>query len=342
MKSTACVLFNHPFSKNIPILREVYRERFDDVIFVQPLEKSNDVDVFTSYRGPFCFHGMIVDVARTLLEKRSDYYLFIHDDVFLNPLYDAENLFECLGIPGNGAFIPAVCPIEGDVTSWGWTSSVLWKLFYPKNKLSGSGIERPLQFFPDGNKMREEIMKKYQFKFSDVTYDRNVALPESIIFGQNPYSITTERMILDGLFEKAKNSNSTSLPFPFFRGMSDFFAVDAETLEKIIPLLGVMAAAQLFVEVAIPTALIVAANRVKRSIEVGLKVDWRWGTERDALDFESMAMRFHEDLLFVHPVKLSKNQEQMMNIIAQFRSKTRKDAKFNGDMESLAKVEPIL
>jgi len=321
MKSTVCVLFNHAFPKNIPVLRKIYKGRFDNVVFIQPLASSPNKDVITSYRGSYCFHGMIVDAARRLLKNpAADYYLFIHDDVLLNPRYDAEQLFTSLGIPEGGAFIPYINPLGGDVNHWSWISSFLWKLFYPMNKFSGSGIQNLLQFFPDNKQTRKELEEKYKFKFSNITYNRDITIHNSGVFGNNPYSDPTEQMILNGLFEKAYNSQIVSLPFPFFHGVSDFFVVDATTLEKMIPILGVMAAAQIFVEIAIPTALIITAQRVKRASEVGFKIDYRWGEDRKLLDFEEIKNRFNEDLLFIHPVKLSKYQEQVLNTIGLLRS----------------------
>lgn len=317
MKVVACVLFNHPFPKNIPALREIYKDKFDDIIFVQPILPSTDPDVITSYRGSYCFHGLVVDAAAKLFEKNADYYVFVQDDVLLNPLLSSEQLIQRLDVPGNGAFISDYWALSGDVQDWSWTSSFLWKLFYPMNVFSGSGVESISSYLPDSSEVRQGLEKKYGLKFGPILFDRDRETVVHDHLGNYEASRAIEKALLEGLFLTARESKYIDPPFPFCCGMSDFFVVDAATFKTMVPLLGIMAAAQTFVEMAIPTALLIAADRVIQSADVGLSVEWLWRQDRTSIAANDVATKFNDNLLLIHPVKLSQGKEQIDKIIAR-------------------------
>jgi hypothetical protein len=314
MTTTLCVLFGHPFPKNIPVLRELYGSRFSDVIFLQPLVRSEDRDVLTVYRGSYNFHGMIADAFARLISKRSDHYVFIQDDVLLNPLLNEKNIAERLSVEVDQAFIPKFAPLGGPL-SWDWYPRLMWKLFYPMNPLTGSGVENLWAQLPDAERMRDRLAAKYGFNFEPVRYDRRRP-PIQQLFDDPVLSETAAKVVLEGLFAGAADRSSLELPYPFCFGLSDFFVVGGEALAQVAHLLGVMAAAEVFVEVAVPTALLTAAESVRQQHEVGLSSDWLWGGGRDGADPAALAKRFREDLLFVHPVKISTDGQLLRDVMA--------------------------
>jgi hypothetical protein len=67
-KLCLCVLFNHPFVENIPVIQKLYGERFSYIRYLVPLKKVNRVDVITVYRGSFSHNGYITDAKQQLDE----------------------------------------------------------------------------------------------------------------------------------------------------------------------------------------------------------------------------------------------------------------------------------
>ena len=61
-----CVLFNHPFTANIPLLRSLYAGRFSHVRFLMPLERTAEADVLTVYRGSYAHHAYAGDQVEAL------------------------------------------------------------------------------------------------------------------------------------------------------------------------------------------------------------------------------------------------------------------------------------
>jgi hypothetical protein len=100
------------------------------------------------------------------------------------------------------------------------------------------------------------------------------------------------------------------LPLPMAYGISDLFAVRRAALEPLAHYLGVFASLDLFVEVAVPTALILATERLVTAS--GANWDYSWapgGPGSGTTPFSSLAdleARFPTSKLFVHPVKLSR------------------------------------
>ena len=100
-----------------------------------------------------------------------------------------------------------------------------------------------------------------------------------------------------------------ALPLPLAYGISDLFAVRRSSLDRLTHYLGVLASLDLFVEVAVPTALILATERLITAGDAGWQFSWApssWNsvdyTFRSLLDLEA---RYPSSQLFVHPVKLS-------------------------------------
>jgi hypothetical protein len=175
------------------------------------------------------------------------------------------------------------------------------------NSLSGSGVEHMLAHLPDPDEARSAIEAKYGFTFEGVRYDRNRDVPELPLFLDPALSKATTKIILEGLFSRRGDRNLVELPYPFCFGLGDFFAVGGDLLEEVAHMLGVFAAAETFVETAVATSLAVASDRVVQQQDVGLTCDWRWGEGRELSDPAALMERFREDLLFVHPIKISGN-----------------------------------
>lgn len=308
VRTTLCVMFNHPYVKNIPLIRETFRASFDSVMFVVPYTASSDEDAITSYRGSYGFQGYIVDAAQKLLQSDADYFFFMQDDVVLNPYLTGDILVEKLRLREGGAFIPAFRPLAGELRDWDWTLASLWKILFPMNRISGGGAEAWLAALPAAEEAFSKLRTQYGFDFPPITFDRN---NKGVFHNAVPdpyYSTCIYKAAAEGLFETADGRSSVRLPYPFCYGMSDFFAVDRETLIAMLHPLGVFSAAGLFVETAIPTAIAVAARRVMRSADAGMVANWFWGNHRQTLDVNTIKKQFERNLLLVHPIKISQDE----------------------------------
>lgn len=94
-------------------------------------------------------------------------------------------------------------------------------------------------------------------------------------------------------------------------GYSDIFLITAKTMEKFAQYCGIFAASRLFVEIAIPTSMVLSAEK----IHVGsgkLKGSAMWSddvkkslAEKYQNSLSALLKDYPKDTFFLHPVKLS-------------------------------------
>ena len=104
-----------------------------------------------------------------------------------------------------------------------------------------------------------------------------------------------------------------SCPYPLYKVYSDFLVLSGEDIGKLTKYFGVFAAMGLFVEVAIPTAMmlmcreIVTENMIdKRGVEIWTTKDRIRLEEDNNYELNTLLKKFPPDVIYYHPIKLSK------------------------------------
>ena len=122
----------------------------------------------------------------------------------------------------------------------------------------------------------------------------------------------------DGFYNVAKrflifeNINSYHIPYPMARGMSDIFCIDKKSLFEFSRLCGIFSAMNLFVEIAIPTAVVLMFRRDEVIFFPDEGISFLWNEERTKLedfynhDFNRLYKEWDSSKFFVHPIKLSR------------------------------------
>jgi hypothetical protein len=278
--STTClvVIFNHYYAGNIEKLLKIYDGRFSRIVFLVPNVRLDRAGCCTVYRGPFCFQGYIADALDFLAESGSDHYIFAGDDVLLHPRWREHDYVAALGLDQADGFFPELRPFAGTMlTRWDWSQRIMTRLFTPKHQLLGSGVENAMDQFPDPAAAKA--------KFAAVGFH------ETMLEWTDP----------SGKILRA------ATPIPMAWGVSDFFAIRGERLERFAHYCGILAALDIFVEAAIPTALVLACDSVQQC-RPPWRFDWQFtplGRAAAAPRWSDVTARFDDHMLFVHPVKLS-------------------------------------
>ena len=103
------------------------------------------------------------------------------------------------------------------------------------------------------------------------------------------------------------------VPYPLYRDYCDFLVLSGMDMEKLVHYFGVFAAMRLFVEEAIPTAMKLVCTNIKTEADISYHGVEYW-TENDKKAFynrfsgslNKMITEWDSDVLYYHPVKLSK------------------------------------
>lgn len=316
-KVCLCVIFNHPFVQNIPLLREIYAGRFEHVRFIVPLQYSSDDDVITVYRGSFAHNAYLVDARTELGKIDCSHYLCVHDDILLAPHLNQYNILDALDVTGDAeAFMPAIYPSPRDIGDWGLWASGLWHLLHPRNVLSGTGVdnfETVKRELPPISVAAEKLGR------FGATATTRIALTSRSLGAEAdlhhfPYFSdrrTPEqnarflRVFAELLFDTTVEDAELEVEYPFVISgpTADFSLLPKSTFDTFCHYSGVLAAAGLWVEIAYPTALVLANERVKTAQQSGVGFIW----SGPVIDPDETLDQMERDrtLIAGHPIKLS-------------------------------------
>ena len=306
------IVFNHRFERNLPLLDKLYGERFSQRHILMPFAGKPSRSVSRVFEKGQNFQGHIAQGARDFIANDTTHYVFIGDDLLLNPRLDEHNLLTAIGLrPGEG-YIKNLIAADMLRDEWIWAADASAKFIRNAkalqiNDLLPSAAEAGSKATEQGLKLPQNVPSGFKRRLT-----AHLANPR-----------LRARTYLDGLSLRGRPS-----PYPLIAGYSDFIVVPAEAVEDFSNYCGVFSALDVFAEVAIPTALMLACRRVKTELQPNQHFRWHdapraedatlrgielWTPQDEArhrefltLPLAEMLNRFPSDWLYIHPVKLSR------------------------------------
>src|SRR5690606_17395419 len=113
--------------------------------------------------------------------------------------------------------------------------------------------------------------------------------------------------------KKFRKNGELELPYPVAGSYSDILVISKNSIRDFCRYCGIMAAAGLFVEIAVPTSLLLASKKIQLGKDLKLqgKALWTAGEttaveEEHNRSLQHLTNHFPAGHLFLHPVKLSK------------------------------------
>lgn len=297
-KIALLVIFNHRYDSNLPILDNILKEKWSNVFYIVPFYDGDRCDVISVYENSYYYEGYLAQAYQTLKKYEFDHYVIIGDDMVLNPMLNETNVLSELSIGKGESYFPAIF----DLQKGKWDNIIYAACFRLNQK--GAEIFRVIPSVDDAKNLFEEkgycshprislLTALKNFKGSHIVDLRSVA----------------------NLMLKLLRRPWSPIPFeyPFVGGISDFFVIDRDSMEKFCYYCGAFAAANLFVEVAIPTSLILSCKKlITETKDSKYKQGYFWGKDIEVFinkyeyNYGRLIKEFPKDLLFIHPVKLSK------------------------------------
>jgi hypothetical protein len=291
------IVFNHRFEANLDKLDQIYGERFPDRVHVMPFYEGDRTDVIPVLESSFCFQGYLAQAFPQFAADDVTHYVFAADDLMLHPSLNSENIVAELGLDTETAYIKSLTGIGNQPLLWphlrrGLTpflerNGVDWQPLLPSEteafeRLSEHGVELGAHHWRDLRDARGRIRlrrRPTRWAISYLAGGRGKRIP----------------------------------PYPLAVAYSDFFVLPAGSAEPFMRYSGVLAAMGVFVEVAIPTALLLTAPHVRTEADTHWRGKEVWTRTADAdilaehdASFPRLLQGFAADQLYLHPVKLSK------------------------------------
>lgn len=329
------IVFNHKFDRNIDALEKLYSPHFTYIFFLVPFYTGTNPRVIPVYESSLYFQGYFAQGYKTFYRPEFTHYLFVGDDLILNPAVNEHNYMELLQLDERTSYLPDLAPLHQSSQSMSvsaasrlsteqlaeihkenssenyWVHTFRGITFHENRSGSNAKTELP---------SREDALKQfasYGLPIRPLTYYNifgPLTFPDSIDAAIKTstnlwtYYVTWRRFKIPG------HPQHLQLEYPLAYSYSDVSVISAHVIQQFCHLCGVFSAMGLFVEMAVPTALILTGGRVVTDADVKLKGQaiWEWTGDITALeqkynlDLDALLADFPPEQLYYHPIKLSR------------------------------------
>lgn len=293
MKKVALIIiYNHQFNKNIDIVENIYRSRFSHIYHLMPFYEGDKPNVISVYENSFYFQGYIAQGLSNFYSINYQHYIFIADDMVLNPIINEDNYTEHFKLNSNSDFIPRLDSIHLKWKKYNVKAEAAAKF---KINLAGLEVKNKLPEYDEAlNKLH-----KHNIAIGNLKLKQIVSKPK------NPLKSILYKLLV--LFYR-----KTFKPaYPLTSSYSDIFVISSESVKKFAHYCGVFAATKLFVEVAIPTALALASDDIVLEENLTLQGRALWNAsdysilEKYNTNLQLLLKDFPKEYLYLHPIKLT-------------------------------------
>jgi hypothetical protein len=313
MSVALIIIFNHRFDQNIPKLNEIYGNRFSQIYHLVPFYDGDLPNVIPVFENSFYFQGYIPQSKHILKNIDCTHFVFIGDDLILHPKINESNILTELNISENGAFLPF---------SWGMITKMPmeWANTFPA--INSFYLEDCLLHqAPDWKSLlpkKEEAIKKLQ-KLGFDSGKLNLKLLKN---HKNSYKYPRFKITLKEYLKLLLKRRRTPA-YPLLTGYSDMFIIPKNKLDCFSEYCELFRQMRLWVEVAIPTALVLSVDELIFEKETKWKGTTYWNGinsdemneryEKNEFSLDKLFSSYKTNELYIHPIKLSKWDNQKIN-----------------------------
>ena len=288
------IIENHRYEKNIDKLLKIYRDRFSTIRFLVPFYKGKNETVIPVYDSSYFFNGFIAQAGIQLARIECDHYVFIADDLVLNPEINENNIEQYFNLNKGEALLSRPC---ADLVK----STLPFRSYlnvFDSFRYEDCGVHYECEL----PSKEDALSKMTKYGLGDMNIQRS-------IFRNNAWR--KENTVY--FWRRLKNAikiiaGRAKLPYPIVVGFSDFYIIPSCNFEEFYSLCGVFAAMNLQVEMATPTATILSCENV---IFLENNNDIQHARENIYIqkymsDYNKLIQDWPADRNYLNPIKLSK------------------------------------
>lgn len=293
-KIALLIIYNHRYDKNISRIEQIYAGRFSHLYHIVPFYDGDIENVIPVYDNSFQFQGYISQAYQHLKNKGFTHFVCVADDMVINPRLNEQNFFQLSGIDEDACFVHELRDLRDVRRRW----------FHIGNAIRFSIFNRGLEIdaiLPT----REEALNAFQ-KHNIPTRIVPEWPYQSLRRGVRETLLRYRKILYYHILQRLYFS------YPLVGGYSDMIVVPNTVMATFCQYCGAFAAARLFVEIAIPTSMILCSEKVQTIQDIRMKdsLILPRNKDRDFLpplnhSYDQLVSAFPKDMLYIHPVKLS-------------------------------------
>lgn len=294
-KIALLIIYNHRYDKNISRINQIYSGRFEHIYHIVPFYDGELENVIPVYDNSFQFQGYICQAYQHLKDKGFTHFVAVADDMVINPALNASNFFELTGIDYKSCFTHE---LKDSVTlnpKWYHTKDIVrFSVFHRGVEIDNilPSTEQAIQTF-SAHGFQTRLVPEWPYG----------KLRRPI----KEFILRIRRMLRYRIF------GQVYYRYPLMGGYSDMIVVPAEVMPQFCQYCGAFAAARLFVEVAIPTTMVLCSPKIQSIADIKMNQSLILPRDNNKnflpdcnFSYEKLIKAFPSNMLYIHPVKLSK------------------------------------
>lgn len=309
------IVFNHRYDQNIIKIKELYQNRFSNIYLLIPFYDGPAIEglhIIPVYESSHKFQGYIATAYQYILKTgiRYKHYVIIGDDLILNPSINENSILTYLNIDLNDSYIKALTPINkaNGVVARRLRDEILEPF------IKYTGVEWKDKILPPQEAFMQyesKQGKKYPMKITWSWLNSQLRYYYRVL--NKKFKILYCFYQIFCVFQCICLNRGFKLPYPLLKDYSDFLVINGDDMPSLCQMLGVFAAMDLFVEVAIPTAMALTCSSIKCEKDID-RIGVEYWREKDIqgiqLKFGCSLKRLYQDwdenVIYYHPIKLSR------------------------------------
>jgi hypothetical protein len=112
------VIYNHQYNKNIDIVEKIYSKRFSNIYHLVPFYTGDKCNVIPVYESSHHFQGYVAQGLKYYYREDYSHYIFIADDLILNPVVNQSNYTEHFKLRQSTCFLPGFITLHDTLVWW--------------------------------------------------------------------------------------------------------------------------------------------------------------------------------------------------------------------------------
>lgn len=312
-KIALLILYNHRYDKNIERLEALYEGKFSYIFHIMPFYDGTKENVIPVYESSYYFQSYIAQAYHHIKKLDFTHYFVVADDMILHPTINENNLLEVTGIGYNNCFISDIREIY---------DYLILRPAFKQYTIKQKGVEVD-QILPS-RKEALQLFENHHLRTNDMECDY---LRKCLKLMIKQKRLRATIGILQELIHKKKRQ----ITYPLVWGYSDILLITKDVMPTFVTYCGAFAATKLFVEYAIPTALIFSTEsivtdeqlsmhgipqiyprkKIQESSDIVMTKKKNTTIEKEVFDekyhnsLQTLLTDFPKNTFFIHPIKLS-------------------------------------
>jgi hypothetical protein len=293
MNTALIIIYNHRYDQNIDILECIYKNRFHHIYHLVPFYNGGGENVIPVYENSYYFQGYVAQGLKNI-KREYKHYIFIADDLILNPTINENNYASFFKLDEENCFLPRLSNIPQYPQYWIHNRNAL-----RFNPFKTNGVEIT-NILPSKETASKKLMhfgiQNTSFPLKSVYNIKNIFKTIGLFFFDKfVYGISLKK----------------GLKYPLVRSYSDIFIISNQVVNQFAQYCGVFSATDLFVELAIPTSIVLSSNTIITEKDLDIQGRALW-TEEDYKVLElykndlNLLLQNFPNNIYLHPIKLSK------------------------------------